>query len=216
MVAVWKAPGADVAQLLADWAPPACARADVHSLTASIAVEDQPYTQDPVDLLFTLGLEMAHDLDAVPDRDVLYKAAREVKVWRVDPRHPIAWERTWPDGEMAPGVKMVSFVKRAEGLTHEQFVRHWTENHAPLAKQHHAGLWNYTQNAVRRTYPPGGASIEGIAELQFRTRESFENEFYDSDAGRDAIRADVKLFINRSGEGTALMRELPLKTPPAG
>ena len=216
MVAVWKAPGADITQLLADWAPPACARDDVHSLTASIAVEDQPYTQNPVDLLFTLGLEMAHDLDAVPDRDVLYKAAREVKVWRVDPRHPIAWERTWPDGEMAPGVKMVSFVKRAEGLTHEQFVRHWTENHAPLAKQHHAGLWNYTQNAVRRTYTPGGASIDGIAELQFRTRESFENEFYDSDAGRDAIRADVKLFINRSGEGTALMRELPLKTPPAG
>lgn len=214
MVALWKAPGADVTQLLADWGPPACARDDVHSLTANIAVEDQPYTQDPVDLLFTVGLDMAHDLDAVPDRDTLYKAAREVKVWRVDPRRPIQWERTWPDGKMAPGVKMVSFVKRAPELTHEQFVRHWTERHAPLARRHHLGLWNYTQNAVRRTYTPGGAGIDGIAELQFRTRESFENEFYDSDAGRDAIRADVKLFINRSGEGTALMRELPLKTPP--
>jgi uncharacterized protein (TIGR02118 family) len=135
-----------------------------------------------------------------------------VNVWRVDARHPISWDRTWPDGEMAPGVKMVSFVKRADHLTHEQFVRHWTETHAPLAAQHHLGLWNYTQNVVRRTYTPGGAGIDGIAELQFRTLESYENEFYDSDAGRAAIRADVKRFINRSGEGTALMRELPLKS----
>jgi uncharacterized protein (TIGR02118 family) len=216
LIALWKAPTADLMALLANWATPACARSEVHSLTANIAAEDQPYTNDPVDLVFTLGLELAHDLDDVPDRDELYKHAREVKVWRVDPRRPITWDRTWPDGEMAPGVKMVSFVKRAEGLTHEQFVRHWTENHAPLAREHHAGLWNYTQNVVRRTYTPGGAGIDGIAELHFRTRESYETEFYDSDQGREVIRADVKRFINRSGEGTALMRELPLKTPPTG
>jgi uncharacterized protein (TIGR02118 family) len=212
MIALWKAPGVDLSTVIANWGPPACARTEVHSLTANIAVEDQPYTKEPVDLLFTLGLELAHDLDDVPLRDELYKAAREVNVWRIDPRRPIAWERTWPDGEMAPGVKMVSFVKRAEELTHEQFVRHWTEKHAPLARQHHLGLANYTQNVVRRTYTPGGAGIDGIAELQFRTRESYETEFYDSDEGKAAIRADVLRFINRSGHGTSLMRELPLKT----
>jgi uncharacterized protein (TIGR02118 family) len=212
MIALWKAPGVDLSTVIANWGPPACARAEVHSLTANIAVEDQPYTKEPVDLLFTLGLEMAHDLDDVPHRDELYKAAREVNVWRIDPRRPIAWERTWPDGEMAPGVKMVSFVKRAAQLTHEQFVRHWTENHAPLARQHHLGLANYTQNVVRRTYTPGGAGIDGIAELQFRTRESYETEFYDSEEGKAAIRADVPRFITRSRHGTSLMRELPLKT----
>ena len=79
----------------------------------------------------------------------------EVNVWRVDRKVPKAWDRTWPDGEYAPGVKMVSLMQRADGMTHEQFVRHWTENHAPLALTHHVGLWNYTQNVVRRDVHAG-------------------------------------------------------------
>jgi uncharacterized protein (TIGR02118 family) len=136
-----------------------------------------------------------------------------VHVWRVDPRVPRAWDRTWPDGEYAPGEKMVSFMRRAEDTTHEQFVRHWTERHAPLACAHHTGLWNYTQNVVRRAYTPGGSGVDGIAELHFRSRDSFENEFFDSDEGRAVIMADVKQFMAKPGRETALMRELPLRTP---
>ena len=69
---------------------------------------------------------------------------------------------------------MVSFMRRAEGLSHGQFVRHWTEKHTPLARAHHVGSWNYTQNVVRRAYTPGGDAIDGIAELHFRTRADFE------------------------------------------
>jgi hypothetical protein len=73
-------------------------------------------------------------------------------------------------------------------------------------------LWNYTQNAVRRAYTPGGAGIDGIAELHFRSRESFDTEFFDSDDGRALILADVKRFMAPPGRETALMRELPLRT----
>ena len=213
LVALWKAPGADVAVLRETWAPIALADPNVHACTMSFADVDQgPYANgDPVDLLITLGLDRAHDLDDVPDRGVLYASAREVNVWRVDPRHPKTWDRTWPDGEFAPGVKMVSFMRRAEGLTHEQFVRHWTENHSLLACRHHVGLWNYTQNVVRRAYTPGGAAIDGVAELHFRSRESFDNEFFDSDEGRAVIMQDVKRFMAKPGGQAALMRELPLR-----
>jgi uncharacterized protein (TIGR02118 family) len=212
-VALWKAREADVAALRETWAPIALADTNVLQCTMSFADVDQgPYANgDPVDLVITLGLERAHDLDDVPSRGVLYASAREVNVWRVDPRHPKTWERTWPDGEFAPGVKMVSFMRRAEGLTHEQFVRHWTENHAPLACTHHVGLWNYTQNVVRRAYTPGGAAIDGVAELHFRSRESFDTEFFDSDDGRAAIMQDVKRFMAKPGGNAALMRELPLR-----
>jgi uncharacterized protein (TIGR02118 family) len=212
LIAVWRSGPTD--RLFDEWVPLALAERNVQSGTISLATDDQgPYANgNPVDVLIALGLERAHDLDDVPARELIYGMAREVNVWRVDRRRPIAWDRTWPDGEYAPGVKMVSFMRRAEGLSHEQFVRHWTENHAPLARTHHTGLWNYTQNAVRRAYTPGGAGIDGIAELHFRSRESFDTEFFDSDDGRALILADVKRFMAPPGRETALMRELPLRT----
>jgi uncharacterized protein (TIGR02118 family) len=213
LVAIWAS--RDVSGLVDDWASIALADPNVLSCSMSFAVEDQGAFArgNPADVLISLGLERAHDLDDVPERTVLYGIAREVNVWRVDTRHPIHWDRTWPDGEYAPGVKMVSFMRRAEGLTHEQFVRHWTERHTPLARTHHTGLWNYRQHVVRRAYTPGGAGVDGIAELHFRTRDSYESEFFDSDEGRAVIAADVKRFMDRPNGQAALMRELPLKTP---
>jgi uncharacterized protein (TIGR02118 family) len=108
---------------------------------------------------------------------------------------------------------MVSFMRRADGLTHEQFVRHWTQHHTPLARRHHVGLWNYTQNVVRRAFTPGGEGIDGIAELHFRSRDDFDTKFFDSDDGRAVIMADVKRFLSRPAGEAALMRELPLRTP---
>ncbi len=225
LIALWRAPLVAVDTLHAgvvdEWAPIALADEHVEALTVSTADADQGiYARPPdarglvanCDVLIRLGLARAHDLDDVPERDVLYELSRRVDVWRVDTRRPIEWDRTWRDGERAPGVKMVSFMRRAAGLTHEQFVRHWIEEHTPLAQRHHVGLWNYTQNVVRRAYTPGGEPIDGIAELHFATREDHDTRFFDSDDGRAVIMADVKRFMMPPGPETALMSELPLRT----
>lgn len=213
LVAVWRDPGAQAESLLESWAPIALKDANVESCTISFADPDQgPYPGPPCDALIHLGLTRAQDLDDVPARHELYVVAREVEVFRVDPHPVIVEDRTWPDGSYAPGIKYVSFVRRAEELTHEQFVRHWSEVHAPLAREHHVGLSGYTQNVVRRAYSPGSADIDGIAELRFLTRTDHEERFYDSDEGKAAIRADVKQFIGRSGISPTLMRELPLRS----
>ena len=53
--------------------------------------------------------------------------------------------------------------------------------------------------------------VDGIAELHFRTREDFDERFYDSDEGRRIIRDDVKKFIDvRAGEA-ALMTEIAVR-----
>ena len=225
LVAVWRAatvaPAEVAARIVDHWAPEALAVPALESCTVSFAEADQgPYTHEPdalglvpnCDALVALGLARAHDLDDVPARDVLHSLARRVEVWRVDTRSPIAWDRTWPDGDFAPGIKMVSFMQRAVGLTHEQFARHWSERHTPLAVRHHVGLWNYTQNVVRRAYAPGGEGIDGVAELSFRTRTDFVERFFDSDEGRAEILADVRRFMSRPRPETSLMRELPLRT----
>jgi uncharacterized protein (TIGR02118 family) len=224
-VAVWRAAGTTASAfreaLVGDWSSLALEVEGVVDLTVNLASPDQGiYTREPdadgltanVDGFVMLGLEHAHDLDDLPGRDDLYRLARRVDVWRVRSQYPKRYERTWPDGTEAPGLKLVSFMRRAAELNHEQFVRHWTEQHTPLALEHHVGLWNYTQHIVRRAYTPGGRDIDGIAELHFADRHDFETRFFDSDDGRKVIMDDVARFMARPGSGSGLMTELPVRT----
>ena len=75
-------------------------------------------------------------------------------------------------------IKSISLLTRKEGLSHEDFVRHWVEIHAPLA---HAvpGLRRYVQNHIsgertRADIPATAVEIDGIAELWFDDQATFE------------------------------------------
>lgn len=202
MIGIWRAAAGDPGAVLDEWTALACDEPTVESLVVSTAVDKRDDAH--CDVLIALGLTRAHDLDDIPARDLLYKEAREVEVWRVEPRRPIT-------SNDATEIKRVSFVHRRDDLTHEQFVRHWTEVHAPLARKHHPGVADYTQNIVRRAYTPGGANIDGIAELRYRTREDLETRRYDSEEGKAIIRADVAEFIGQSGLRTTFMTERKIK-----
>ena len=73
-------------------------------------------------------------------------------------------------------IKSLSLLTRKEGTTHEQFVRHWVEVHAPLA---HAvpGLRRYVQSHIveertRPDIPATDVAVDGIAELWYDDREA--------------------------------------------
>ena len=68
-------------------------------------------------------------------------------------------------------IKVVRLLTRKPELTHEQFVRHWLEIHAPLA---HAvpGVRRYVQSHIvgtrtRSDIPETDVEIDGIAELWY-------------------------------------------------
>jgi len=70
-------------------------------------------------------------------------------------------------GETPTMIKTIGLLTRKDGWTHEQFMKHWVEVHAPLA---HAvpGLRRYVQNHIRgeRTradIPATAVEIDGIA-----------------------------------------------------
>ena len=206
--------------LLGEWADAARAPSSTGALAINVADIDQGvYTRRPdadglvanADAFIVLGLEVAHGLDDLPDRDALHRIARRLDVWRIVSTPRKVGERAVADHTPSPGIKMVSLMARIAALSHEQFVRHWSENHTPLALQHHVGLCNYTQHVVRRAYTPGGRTIDGIAELYFRTREDFETKFFDSDAGRDVIMADVDRFMDLRRSVSSLMTEYLMK-----
>src|SRR4051794_33462749 len=46
-------------------------------------------------------------------------------------------------------IMFVFFARRAD-LTTEQFRAHWRDEHAPLARRHHAGMSRYVQHVVEQ------------------------------------------------------------------
>jgi uncharacterized protein (TIGR02118 family) len=96
-------------------------------------------------------------------------------------------------------IKSLSLLTRKASLTHEQFVRHWVEIHAPLA---HAvpGLRRYVQSHVveerrRPDIPALDVDVDGIAELWYDDRESMHEALASPEAR--ALHADGALFIGR-------------------
>lgn len=94
-------------------------------------------------------------------------------------------------------IKRVSLLTRKEGMTREQFTRHWLEIHAPLARPV-AGLERYVQSHIleefkRADIPTSPVQIDGIAELWFADRASMERALASPEMA--ALHADGTLFI---------------------
>src|SRR5277367_2707852 len=96
-------------------------------------------------------------------------------------------------------IKSVSLLTRKAGLSHEEFVKHSLEIHAPLA---HAvpGLRRYVQSHIvgertRPDIPTTELEIDGIAELWYDDRAALELAGASPEAKR--LHADGALFIGR-------------------
>lgn len=96
-------------------------------------------------------------------------------------------------------IKSISLLTRKAGMTHEQFMTHWVEIHAPLA---HAvpGLLRYIQSHIheeprRPDIPTMEMEIDGIAELWYGDRAAMARAHASPEA--QALFADGTLFIGR-------------------
>ncbi len=121
-----------------------------------------------------------------------------VMAWTVD-------ERVLLEPAAPPAVAMISLMRRRPGTSHAEFVDHWRDRHGPLALRRHVGLVEYRQCVVTATLTPATPEIDGIAQLGFATRVDFDTRFFDSDAGRAEIMADVARFMDRPGPETTLV-----------
>jgi len=129
-------------------------------------------------------------------------------VWSALGARVLAWatdEWTVLAAAAAPSVTMASLMRRNPAITHEDFVNHWRDRHAPLALRRHVGLIDYRQLVVTRTLTADTPEIDGIALLGFATRGDFETRFFDSDDGRAEIMQDVARFMDRPGPETTLI-----------
>ena len=104
-------------------------------------------------------------------------------------------------------IKSLSLLTRKDGMTHEQFMKHWVEVHAPLA---HAvpGLVRYVQSHIVEEYrrpdiPTTPIEVDGIAELWFEDRAAMDRALASPEMA--TLHADGALFIG--GNKTFVVEE---------
>ena len=96
-------------------------------------------------------------------------------------------------------IKTVGLLGRKPGWTHAQFMKHWVETHAPLARKV-PGLRRYVQNHIlgerrRADIEEVLVEIDGIAELWFDDQAALETATRTPEM--QALHADGALFIGR-------------------
>ncbi len=94
-------------------------------------------------------------------------------------------------------IKSLSLLTRRPELTHEQFVKHWLEIHAPLALKV-PGVRRYVQTHIigertRPDIPTTEVDVDGVAELWFDDLEAMARSNATPEA--KALHADGALFI---------------------
>lgn len=83
---------------------------------------------------------------------------------------------------------------RHPDMTHRQSDDHWRETHAPLALANHSAMCDYTQLSIVSTL--SGPELDGVALCAFETREDLSQKFFNDDAAKAVIQADVVKFAD--------------------
>ncbi len=96
-------------------------------------------------------------------------------------------------------IKRASLLQRKPGITHEEFVKHWVEIHAPMARAC-PGIARYALTIVksastRKDVAPFEIQVDGIAELWFKSQTDFDA--YSNSPATRRLRDDGATFIGR-------------------
>lgn len=89
---------------------------------------------------------------------------------------PVAYEKTWADGEKTPGVCLLTLFKQKKNIDYKTFLHRWHNSHTPLSLKYHP-LWHYNRNVVEDKLSKDSIGWQGIVEEHMRTRSELMNPF---------------------------------------
>jgi len=160
------------------------------------------YFETLEDLHEALGSPGSRDYD--PTKEVAAEAREDVDNFLAFNERPriIGEERVLKDevdGDTDGLYKHSAFLVRQEGMTHEEFMDHWQNNHTPIAREIE-GVVKYNQVIPA---DPEHAEFDGVAELYFedldklyRALGSEGSRDYDAPGGKaKEAREDVDNFL---------------------
>jgi hypothetical protein len=97
-------------------------------------------------------------------------------VYGVTEALPVAYEKSWQDGDPTPGVCLFTLFRQKKGISYDTFIDRWHNSHTPLSLRLHP-LWNYSRNVVNERLTPESANWDGIVEEHVRTKSDLLNPF---------------------------------------
>ena len=96
-------------------------------------------------------------------------------------------------------LKEMLLIKRKEGLSKEEFIKHYEEVHAPLILKMCPSVKKYTRNYVQHAIAGGEPDFDCITEVWYEDEAGLQAliEIYNSEAGK-VIRDSEASFMNES------------------
>ena len=130
---------------------------------------------------------------------------------------PVAYVKNWPDGELTPGICLLTLFNRKKGIDYKTFIDRWHNSHTPLSLRIHP-LWNYSRNVVEKLITETSTPYEGIVEEQMQTDAELLNPFrffgnpWFIIPRMISVYRDTKAFLDYSRIETYLAREIIIKS----
>jgi hypothetical protein len=97
-------------------------------------------------------------------------------VYSVTEALPVAYNKTWKDGEKTPGYGLLTLFKQKKNISYKTFLDRWHNSHTPMSLKYHP-LWHYNRNVVEEKLTESSIQWDGIVEEFFQTRAELMNPF---------------------------------------
>ena len=87
--------------------------------------------------------------------------------YRVAEAFPVAYDRNWENGQVTPGICLLTLFLKKKNIDYDTFIDRWHNGHTPLSPRLHP-LWHYNRNVVNKKLTEDSADCDGIVEEHFR------------------------------------------------
>ena len=125
---------------------------------------------------------------------------------------PIAYKKNWDDGEVTPGVCLLTLFRKKKGISYDTFLDRWHNGHTPFTLKVHP-IYHYNRNVVDKSIEEGFVWYDGIVEEHCRTRKELLNPLKFFTKSGNALKNmiltyfDTKSFIDYKSMETYLVQE---------
>jgi len=92
----------------------------------------------------------------------------------VEEAYPVAYDRTWSDGEPTPSPILLTMLHKKAGVSTDEFIDRWHNGHTPLSLEVHP-LWYYQRNVIVEPITEWADPSDGIVLEACPTRSDLLN-----------------------------------------
>lgn len=105
-------------------------------------------------------------------------------------------------------IKTIALINRKEGISREEFARHYEETHAPLALNHLKSIKSYTRNHVVSSLVEAKLPFDCVTQFRFETIEdAIKVQEFSQSAEGQVLRDDEVKFLDGAKTLSFLVEE---------